>query len=152
MVTASGVISATATINIIEPTRTKKKPKIVEEPDNGPIIKWMRRNAWDGLGWNAQTVGEVRVRRDETLILINRDQRLLERALDANKKLTKEQIQARESRYLFPVACALYEQHEAAKEMREPPSAEYVRGELERLAEAVLLVIDQDAFSDTGGE
>ena len=152
MVTASGVINASATISVIEPAKTKKKTTIVEQPDNGPVIKWMRRNAWDGLGWNAQTVGEVRVRSDETLILINRDQRLLERALDANKKLSKEQIQTRESRYLFPVACALYEQHEAAKEMKQLPTPEYVAGELERLAEAVLLVIDQEAFANTGDE
>jgi len=31
--------------------------------------------------------------------------------------------------------------------MKDPPSAEYIKGELERLAEAVLLVIDQDAFA-----
>jgi hypothetical protein len=83
--------------------------------------------------------------------LLNRDQRLLERALDHNKKLTKEQIQTRETRYLFPVACNLYQQYDAAKEMEDPPSDEYIKGELERLAEAVLLVIDQDAFA-YGGE
>ena len=110
----------------------------------------MRRDSWDGLGWDAQTVGEVQVRSDETLILLNRDQRLLERALDMNKKLSKEQIQTRESRYLFPVACGLYEQYEASKDLKDPPSPEYVKGELERLAEAVLLVIDQDALAERG--
>lgn len=147
MVTASGVIRAEATVKVIEPTKTKKKTKTVQEPDNGPVIQWMRRASWDGLGWDAQTVGAVQVSSDETLILINRDQRLLERALDRNKKLSKDQIQTRESRYLFPVACALYEQYEAIKDMKEPPAAEYVAGEMERLAEAVLLVIDQDAFT-----
>jgi hypothetical protein len=108
----------------------------------------MRRPQWGGLDWDAQIVGEVQVRSDETLILLNRDQRLLERALDGNKKLSKDQIQTRESRYLFPVACALYEQYEAVQEIKEPPTTEYVAGEMERLAEAVLLVIDQDAFAD----
>jgi hypothetical protein len=152
LVTASGVIAAPATLKVIEPTRTKTKTTTTEEPDNGPVIKWMHRKSWDALGWDAQTVGEVQVRAEETLILLNRDQRLLERALDRNKKLTKEQIQTRESRYLFPVSCGLYEQYEAAKDMKEPPSPEYVKGELERLAEAVLLVIDQDAFANDGGE
>ena len=147
LVTATGVISAPSTMRVIEPPKTKKKTITTEEPDKGPVIKWMRRDSWDGLGWDAQTVGEVQVRSDETLILLNRDQRLLERALDQNKKLTKEQIQTRESRYLFPVACGLYEQYDAAKDLKDPPSPEYVQGELERLAEAVLLVIDQDAFA-----
>jgi hypothetical protein len=147
LVTASGVITAASTMRVIEPPKTKTKTTTVEEPDRGPVIKWMRRNSWAGLGWDAQTVGEVQSRSDETLILLNRDQRLLERALDLNKKLTKEQIQTRESRYLFPVACGLYEQYDAAKDLKDPPSPEYVKAELERLAEAVLLVIDQDAFA-----
>jgi hypothetical protein len=147
LVTASGVITAPSTVRVIEPPKTKTKTITTEEPDKGPVITWMRRDSWDSLGWDAQTVGEVQVRSDETLILLNRDQRLLERALDQNKKLTKEQIQTRESRYLFPVACGLYEQYDAAKELKDPPSPEYVKGELERLAEAVLLVIDQDAFA-----
>jgi hypothetical protein len=147
LVTASGVITAAATVRVIEPPKTKTKTITTEEPDKGPVIKWMRRGSWDALGWDAQTVGEVQVRSDETLILLNRDQRLLERALDQNKKLTREQIQTRESRYLFPVACGLYEQYDAAKDLKDPPSREYVKGEIERLAEAVLLVIDQDAFA-----
>jgi hypothetical protein len=152
LVTATGVIATPATVKVIEPTNTKPKARTTEEPDTGPVIKWMRRESWDDLGWDGQTVGEVQVRADETLILLNRDQRLLERALDRNKKLTKEQIQAREARYLFPVACALYQQHDAVKDMKEPPTDEYVQGELERLAEAVLLVIDQDAFALDSGE
>ena len=148
LVTASGVITTVSTVKVIEPTKTKTRTITKEEPDKGPIIKWMRRDAWDGLGWDAQTVGEVRVRADETLILLNRDQRRLETALDRNKKLSKEQIQTRESRYVFPVACGLYEQYDAVKDMKDPPTVEYVKGELERLAEAVLLVIDQDAFAD----
>lgn len=147
LVTASGVITAASTVRVTEPPKTKTKTTTAEEPDKGPVIKWMRRGSWAGLGWDSQTVGEVQVRSDETLILLNRDQRLLERALDLNKKLTKEQIQTRESRYLFPVACGLYEQYDAAKDLKDPPSSEYVKGELERLAEAVLLVIDQDAFA-----
>jgi hypothetical protein len=141
MVTASGVVTATVAIKVIEPAKTKKKIKIVDEPDQGPVIQWIHRAQWHGLGWDGQTVGIVQVSADETLILINRDQRLLERALDRNKKLTKDQIQTRESRYLLPVACALYEQYEAGNDMKELPTTEYVAGEMERLAEAVLLAV-----------
>jgi hypothetical protein len=152
LVTANGVISSTVNLKVVEPASAKPKTRTTEEPDTGPVIKWMRRESWDGLGWDGQTVGDVQIRSDETLILVNRDQRLLEQALDRKKKLTREQIQARENRYLFPVACALYQQHDAVKEMKEPPTDEYVQGELERLAEAVLLVIDQDAFAQGDGE
>jgi hypothetical protein len=148
LVTASGVISAKALIQVIEPAKTKKAKVVVEEPETGPEVKWMRRDAWDGLGWDAQTVGEVKMSSGETLILLNRDQRLLATALDRNKKLNQEQLQARENRYLLPVACALFEQHEAAKDAAEAPGEGYVKAEMERLAEAVLLVIDQDAFDE----
>lgn len=152
IVTPSGVVTTSATLTVIEPPKTTTKTKTVEKPDNGPEIKWMQRASWDDLGWTARTVGEVRVDSDQTLIMLSRDQRLLEKALDHNKKLTKEQIQTRAGRYLFPVACALYEQHEATKDMTDPPTLDYVTGEMERLAEAVLLVIDQDSFSDSGVE
>ena len=148
LVTASGVISATTAIRIVEPSKTKKARVEIEEPDSGPEVKWMRRDSWDGLGWDARTVGEVQVSSGETLILLNRDQRLLESTLDRNKKLNQEQIQTRENRYLLPVACALFEQHEAVKDAEDTPSEEYVKGEFERLAEAVLLMLDQDAFTD----
>jgi len=148
LVTASGVISTTASVHIVEPPKTKKRRVTTEEPDSGPEVKWVRREQWDDFGWDAQTVGEVQVSSGETLIWLNRDQRRLETALDRNKKLNEEQIKARENRYLLPVACALFEQHEAVKDAKEPPSEEYVKGELERLAEAVLLVIDQEAFGE----
>lgn len=149
MVTPDGVISTSGTLEVLEAKERKRKRKVtVEEPDNGPIIKWIRRPGWANLGWDEETVGEVRVSNDETLILLNRDQILLERALDRNKKLSREQVQNRETRYLFPVACGLFEQHRAAKDMKDPPTAEYVKGELQRLAEAVLLVIDQDSLAD----
>lgn len=152
LVTAPGVITTASTLKVIEPARTKKRTITREEPDKGPVARWMHRDAWDDLGWDSRSVGEVRVRSDETLILLNRDQRRLEHALDRNKKLTKEQIETRAGRYLFPVACALYEQYDAAKESKHPPTPEYVKGELERVVEAVLLVIDQDAFAHESGD
>jgi hypothetical protein len=148
LVTASGVVSASTLIRVIEPPKAKKVRVETQEPDTGPEVKWMRRESWDGLGWDAQTVGEVQVSSGETLILLNRNQRRLEEALDRNKKLTPEQVKTRESRYLLPVACALFEQHEAVKDTDEAPADDYVKGEFERVAEAVLLVIDQDAFNE----
>jgi hypothetical protein len=134
LVTANGVISTKAPVKVIEPKEAKKKETVVEE--------------WDSFGWDRRTVGEVKVTSGETLILLNRDQHLLETALDRNKKLSQEQIEKREDRYLLPVACALFEQHEAVKSVDQAPGEEYVKGEMERLAEAVLLVIDQDAFGE----
>ena len=148
LVTATGVISTKAPVKVIEPKEAKKKETVVEEPDTGPEVRWIRQAEWDSFGWDRRTVGEVKVTSGETLILLNRDQHLLETALDRNKKLSQEQIEKREDRYLLPVACALFEQHEAVKSVDQAPGEEYVKGEMERLAEAVLLVIDQDAFGE----
>jgi hypothetical protein len=148
LVTANGVISCSVPLKVVEPERTKKKEKVVEEPDTGPEVRWFRRDKWDGLGWDRRTVGEVKVTSGETLILLNRDQHLLEASLDRNKKLSQEQIEKRADRYLLPVACALFEQSEAIKNTEPAPDEEYVKGEMERLAEAVLLVIGQDALAE----
>jgi hypothetical protein len=148
LVTANGVISCSVPVKVIEPEQTKKKEKVVEEPDSGPEVRWFRRTDWDGLGWDRRTVGEVKVTSGETLILLNRDQHLLEASLDRNKRLSQEQVEKRADRYLLPVACALFEQHEAVQRADQAPDEEYVRGEMERLAEAVLLVIDQDTFAE----
>lgn len=148
LVTANGVISEKSTVKVIEPEETKKKETEVEEPDTGPEVRWIREVDWDGLGWDRRTVGEVKVSSGETLILLNRDLHLLEAAFDRNRKLSQEQIEKREDRYLLPVACGLFEQHEAFKKADQAPGEGYVKGEMERLAEAVLLVIDQDAFAE----
>jgi hypothetical protein len=148
LVTANGVISCSVPVKVVEPEQTKKKEKVVEEPDSGPEVRWFRRTDWDALGWDHRTVGEVKVTSGETLILLNRDQHLLEASLDRNKKLSQEQIEKRADRYLLPVACALFEQSEAMKNAEPAPDEEYVKGEMERLAEAVLLLIDQDAFAE----
>lgn len=148
LVTANGVISERSAIKVIEPEKTKKKETEVEEPDTAPEVRWIREVDWDGLGWDRRTVGEVKVSSGETLILLNRDQHLLETAFDRNRKLSQEQIEKREDRYLLPVACGLFEQHEAFKKADQAPGEGYVKGEMERLAEAVLLVIDQDAFAE----
>ena len=152
LVTANGVISAKASVKVVVPQETKKKETEVEEPDRGPEVKWVRRVQWESLGWDQRTVGEVKVSSGETLILLNRNQHLLEAALDRNKKLSQEQIEKREDRYLLPVACGLFEQHEAFKKTDQAPGEDYVKGEMERLAEAVLLVIDQDAFAEQEGD
>lgn len=150
LVTANGVIRASARIKVIDAPRVKKRKVEVEEPDTGPDVRWMFRDSWDRLNWDSQSVGTVEVSSGETLILLNRNQRRLEAALDGNRKLNPEQIEKRAERYLLPVACALFEQHEAAKAAADSPTDEYVKGEMERLAEAILLVIDQDAFAEAG--
>lgn len=145
LVTTTGVIQAETMIKVIEAPPARKRKVTTEEPEQGPEVRWIHRDKWLP-GWDEKTVGEVMREQDATLILVNRDQHLLERALDQNKKLTAEQIETRANRYLLPVACALYEQDEAARQLKQAPDADYVAGELERLATAVLLVIDQDAL------
>ena len=149
LVTPTGIITSTATITVTA-APTKKKTVVNEEPDKGPRVEWIRENGWDQLSWTERNVGEVQVRPDETLILVNRDQRLLRKAIDANKKLSEPAIKRREQRYLLPVACGLFEQYHAAQEMDAPPSEDYVAGEMERLAGAVILAISEDLLEDAG--
>lgn len=149
LVTPAGVITATSTITVL-PAPTKKKTVVKEEPDKGPRVEWVREAGWDQLDWTERTVGEVQVSPDETLILVNRDQRLLRQAIDSNKKLSEAAIKRREQRYLLPVACGLFEQHHAAQGMDAPPSEDYVAGEHERVAGAVILAISEDLLEGLG--
>ena len=147
LVTPNGVLAAKTTIEV-KPAPVLNKTRTVEEPDNGPIVEWVKEAEWAGLGWSEQTVGEVKASSDETLILVNRDQRLLKAAVDNNRKLSEGQIKHRAERYLLPVACGLFEQHRATEGATDIPSDSYVAGEMERLAGAVILAISEDLLDD----
>lgn len=149
LVTASGVLSDKMTITVI-PGPKQRRQTTREEPEKGPVVEWVRESGWERLDRTSATVGEVQVSTDETTIYVNRDQRLLKAAIDENKKLSESAIKRREQRYLLPIACALYEQHHAVQEMSSPPPSEqYVAGEHERAAGAVILAISEDLLEDS---
>jgi hypothetical protein len=148
LVTPSGVLSDTMIVTV-SPAPKQKRRVTKEEPEKGPILEWVRENGWQRLGWSAATVGVVHTNSDDTTIYVNRDQRLLKKAIDENKKLSEAAIKRREQRYLLPVACALYEQYDAMEGMSSPPSDEYVAGEHERVAGAVILAISEDLLEDS---
>lgn len=146
LVTAQGVLRATCELEIAPTGPVRTRTRIKEEPEQGPEIRWIDPPQWDGLGWDERTVGEVQASATKTVILVNRGQRLLHRAVYRNRRLSEDAIKTRGARYLLPVACALFDQHRVAAAAEHAPNEEYVRAELERVAEAVLLTIDQDAL------
>jgi len=146
LVTATGVLRAICELEIMPAGPTTTRTRIKEEPEQGPEIRWIESAQWERLGWDERTVGEVQASATETLILVNRAQRLLRRAVDRNRRLSEDAIKTRAARYLLPVACALFDQHRAAAVADRAPDEAYAKGELERVAEAVLLTIDQDAL------
>lgn len=152
--TANGMLEDTLVVRVVEP------PKTPETSDSGggegdPAIdvRWVTKSQWDEFTFTAHTVGKVDPDEDNTIIWVNRDYVLLERAL-SSAALTPEQVQVRADRYQFPVACALWlQQHELQKVPEvQRPSDEFLGSEHERVAEAVLAAMNADVEAAVEGE
>jgi hypothetical protein len=142
LLTANGVLTDVTTVTVVVPPPSKPQSK-GSEPETGPRVEWVRREQWEDLGFDAHTAGKVTEDDEETIIWVNRDLELLATAL-ASRNLTPEQIETRATRYQFPVACALWLQHDALKKTSPKPDERYLKAEMERLAEAVLIAADPD--------
>jgi hypothetical protein len=146
LVTPNGLISAKAKIGVTEPPPAPKTKDEKQAPETGPNIEWVTRDEWEKHEFDERSVGRVDIGADATDIWVNRDQRLLARALD-NRRLSKLETESREDRYLFAVGCGLYRREYLAQAqvLDDPPDSDsdYVRAEQERLAEAVLIAIDE---------
>jgi hypothetical protein len=144
LLTPNGVLTDTTTITVAVPPTAKPKKKGTE-PETGPEVRWVPREEWDEHDGNldARTVGYVTEDDEETIIWVNRNYHLLDSAL-SGRNLTAEQIDTRATRYQFPVACALWLQHDDLKKTSPRPDEKYTKAEMERLAEAVLIAADPD--------
>lgn len=144
LLTPNGVLTDTTTITVAVPPSAKPKSKATE-PETGPRVEWVTREQWDGHEGNldARTVGYVTEDAEETIIWVNRNYHLLDSAL-SGRNLTAEQIDTRATRYQFPVACALWLQHDDLRKASPRPDEKYAKAEMERLAEAVLIAADPD--------
>jgi len=145
LMTAGGELTATLPIDVVEAPKVPSQPKGGADEETGPDVRWVSKA--DGEAWSdrfgPQLVGLVDQDDESTIIWVNRDYDLLGKAL-ASSSLTEEQINVRADRYQFPVACGLWLQHHETTKMETPPDDEYLKGELHRLAEAVLVAIDPD--------
>jgi hypothetical protein len=142
LITPNGLLSTSAVVRVLplqETTARKRQEKSVSVP--GPNISWVHREDWDA-DFHERTVGQVAFGHDSTDIRVNRDHPLILDALNEKRLLSKEQIEGRAEKYLFAVACGLFRQGYAMKQMDSPPEEEQVAAEQERLAEAVLIAID----------
>jgi hypothetical protein len=144
LLTPNGVLTDSTTVTVAVAPMAKPKNK-GREPETGPRVEWVYRDEWEQHDGNldALTVGYVTEDEEETIIWVNRNEHLLDAAL-SGRNLTPEQIETRATRYQFPVACALWLQHEDLKHASPRPDEKYTKAEMERLAEAVLVAIDPD--------
>jgi hypothetical protein len=143
LLTANGVLTDTITISVIAPKPAKPSDR-GSEPETGPRVEWVTRDDWPNHdGMNAHTVGYVTADEEETIIWVNRHYHLLDTALKG-RNLTPEAIETRATRYQFPVACALWLQHDDLRRTSQKPDERYQAAERERMAEAVLVAIDPD--------
>jgi len=141
MMTPNGPLTTALVLHVIAPSTAKPKTQSTE-PATGPKIQWVEREQWGAHDMNEDIVGRV-TEDNETIIWVNRHFKSLERAL-TGRSLTEEAVQTRASRYLYPVACALWLQSYEVKAMEEKPNEVWLQRELARMAEAVLLAIDPD--------
>jgi hypothetical protein len=143
LLTPNGGLDDTITITVAVPSPAKPGVK-GNEPETGPRVEWVTRDEWpDHDGMNAHTVGYVTADDEETIIWVNRHYHLLDAALKG-RTLTPEAIETRATRYQFPVACALWLQHDDLRRTAQKPDEQYQSAERERMAEAVLVAIDPD--------
>ena len=73
---------------------------------------------------------------------MNRHQRLLDKALKT-RGLSPTEVKTREDKYLCSIAFGLYRHADQTRDLKAQPDATYVLDEQERLAEAVLIAIDE---------
>lgn len=141
LITPNGLLSASAKVRVIAaPKVTKRKQRDKEVPAKGPNIVWVEREKWDS-DFNEKTVGDVNISDANTDIRVNRHHPLIDRAL-GDKTLSEEQVKTRANRYLFAIGCGLFRQEYAAREGASRPDDEQLQAEQERMAEAVLIAID----------
>jgi hypothetical protein len=143
LLTPHGVLTDETIVTVAVPKPAKPNDPGTE-PETGPRVEWVSRDEWDNHSLDERSVGYVTEDEEETVIWVNRHYRLLDAAL-SGRTVTPEVIDVRTGRYQFPVACALWLQYYDLKSANPKPDEKYQRGELERMAEAVLAAIDPDA-------
>jgi hypothetical protein len=147
--TANGILEDTLVVQVVQPPKPEKPTSDSGgEGDPGIDVRWVIKADWADHDFTAHSVGTVDTDDEETIIWVNRDYALLERALSSSL-LTPEQVQVRAERYQFPVACALWLQQYEIKKLAEDqrPSDVFLNGEHQRVAEAVLAAMNADVDS-----
>jgi phenylpropionate dioxygenase-like ring-hydroxylating dioxygenase large terminal subunit len=142
--TPNGVLTDITTITVAVAPEAKPKSNATE-PETGPDVRWVYRPDWPNHEGNldARTAGYVTEDEAETIIWVNRHLDVLDDSL-RRRALTREQVTSRTDRYLYPIACALWLQHHSVQSADPRPSDSYLKQEMRRVAEAILVAIDPD--------
>lgn len=143
LLTANGMLTASIPVEVVAPPHQAAEGPGGQEEDTGPEVRWVFKSNWNEQEMNATTVGRVDQDDESTIIWVNRDFGLLAKALSSST-LTPDQVTTRADRYQYPVACGLWLQQHELKNADPRPDDAYLRAELHRLAEAVLVAMDPD--------
>lgn len=156
------LLTATGRVEVTPPREEEDKdPKRGGEPDID--INWVGRDRWPEFDpvWNAETVGICNVTRaDHTTQgaitkvewVLNEHFRPLEKVI-SEKSLGEEALQRFRENYVYPVSFAMFKQRlaEDAKEQQADDEGrpynvpdDYVRGEIARMARAVLMAMEPE--------
>lgn len=150
--TAQAVLSDKLRVTVVRPPEPKSNDQGSgpEDQEIGPEVCWVNRDDWDVHEFDETTVGLVAEDADGTTIFVNRHHRYVVRAIDQKRNLSGDAIDRRAARYQYPIACQLWFQHAATKDLPfdQRPEDSYIQQELERLAEAVLMASDEDFDAD----
>jgi hypothetical protein len=146
-----GILQASAEIKVIK-ADPAKNPEGPEEPETGPNIDWVTRKEWElqDPPFDHETVGSVNISNDATDIKVNRDFISFQREIDERKNLSEGEVESRANRYIAAVAFGLFKQEYFLDQFEdEHPSEEYQEKEKQRLAESVLLTIEEPEDPDS---
>lgn len=149
--TANGILEDALVVQVVEPPKPEEpSADSGGEGDPGIDVRWVAKTDWADHDFTAHSVGDVDTDEESTVIWVNRDYVLLDKALSSSL-LTPEQVQVRADRYQFPVACALWLQEHEIRKLPEDqrPSEVFLSGEHERVAEAVLAAMNADVDAAT---
>lgn len=145
LITPNGVLRASSKVRVINPPKTtERKQREKEVPEKGPEIVWVTRDEWDA-DFTERTIGQVNISAENTDIRVNRHHALIDRML-SDKTLSEDQSKTRGDKYLFAIGCGLFRQEFAYRENGKRPDKDQIEGEQERMAEAVLIAIDDKSI------
>ena len=143
--TPTGEIEASLIVQIVNPKVAEKKEEQSGGTEANIDARWVTKDVWETYDFGPKTVGIVQTDTESTIIFVNRNFYLLDRAL-SGASIGEEVIKTRSERYLFPVACSLWLQDNLLIQTEEAkrPSDDFISKQNEYMAEAVLAAMTAD--------
>lgn len=154
------LLTADGSIEVAKPEEPPKDKDTVGG-DFNIEINWLGREKWDEMTWDAETVGECQIHREDpndknaitsVVWFLNKAFTPYEKVVEA-KDLTEKTMKSFQENYEYPVCFGLFKQALAEADRERSPDEDgkpveipddYVKGEQARLARAVLMAMEPD--------